>query len=181
MAIRNDFEALRSFDREVLDEIVREAEMRLQAQFAAAAASDQRGMAWAGFMIASATAALAAAASLAIAGDHKILAITTLAFSALILAATFLAAKSVRPGKFCFPGNEPENWLPQHWHGHGTITLDMKQARLEQAHALQGQIRDNVEWADKAGKLLEYSMDVAMGAVLLAGGVVTIGLSFQLL
>lgn len=181
MAIRNDFEALRSFDQDVLDEIVREAELYLQAQFAAASASDQRGMAWAGFMIASATAALAAAASLVVSGGHLILAATSLGAAAMLLLSTFLAAKAVRPDKFCFPGNRPANWLPENWHGHGVVKLDIKQARLEQAHTLQKQICDNVEWAEKAGKLLHHSMDVAMSAILLAGAVVTIGLGFGLL
>ncbi|WP_157410175.1 hypothetical protein [Sphingobium xenophagum] len=181
MAIRNDFEALRSFDQEVLDEIVREAELYLQAQFTAAGASDQRGMAWAGFMIASTTAALAAAASLVVSGGHIILAITSLGAAAMLLLSTFLAAKAVRPNKFCFPGNRPANWLPENWHGNGVGTLDIKQARLEQAHTLEKQICDNVEWAEEAGKLLHHSMDVAMAAVLLAGCVVVIGLCFGLL
>jgi hypothetical protein len=181
MAIRNDFEALRLFDQDVLDEIVREAELYLQAQFAAANASDQRGMAWAGFMIASTTAALAATASLVVSGGHMVLAITSLGAAAMLLLSTFLAAKAVRPNKFCFPGNQPANWLPENWHGHGVSILDLKQARLEQAHTLQNQICENVEWAEKAGKLLHHSMDVAMGAVLLAGCVVVIGLCFGLI
>lgn len=181
MAIRNDFEALRSFDQDVLDEIVREAELYLQAQFVAAAASDQRGMAWAGFMIASATAALAAAASLVVSGGHIILAITCLVAAAMLLLSTFLAAKAVRPNEFCFPGNRPENWLPENWHGHGVGALDMKQARLEQAHALQKQICDNIEWAERVGSLIRHSMDVAMGAILLSGCVVVIGLCFGLI
>lgn len=181
MAIRNDFESLRSFDQAVLDEIVREGEIYLQAQFAAAAASDQRGMAWAGFMIASATAALAAAASLVVSGGHMLLAITSLVAATMLLVSTFLATKAVRPDKFCFPGNRPANWLPENWHGHGTDTLDIKQARIEQANTLQIQICENVDWAEAAGKLLHYSMDVAMGAVLLAGCVIAIGLCFGLL
>lgn len=181
MAIRNDFEDLRSFDEKVLNEIVREAEIYLQAQFAAAAASDQRGMAWAGFMIASATAALAASAALVVSDGHKVLAITSLVLAAMLLVSTFLAAKAVRPDKFCFPGNCPENWLPKHWHGHGLQTLDLAQARLEQAETLQSQIDKNIKSADAAGTLLRHSMDVAMGAVLLSGCIVTIGLCFGLL
>jgi hypothetical protein len=181
MAIRNDFEALRSFDTDVLDEIVREGELFLQAQFGAASASDQRGMAWAGFMVAAATAALAAAASLVVSGGHTLLAITSLAGAGMLLVSTFLAAKAVRPHKFAFPGNCPENWLPSSWHGHGVNTLDMKQARLEQAHTLQRQIDDNAVWAEKVGKLLQQSMDVAMSTVLLAGCVVAIGFAFGLI
>lgn len=179
MAIRNEFEELRSLPPDVLAEVVREAESRLQAQFIAASASDQRGMAWAGFMIASATAALAASASLILAKGHGLLAITTLSFAAMLLASTILAAKCVRPSKFCFPGNEPANWLPREWHGYGVVDLDLTQARLEQAHALQGQIVDNIDWAERAGKLLEHSMDVAMAAVFLAGAVVAIGFAFD--
>ena len=169
MADLNSFAPFRQFDEETMKEVVREGEIYLQAQFTAAAASDQRGMAWAGFMIASAAAALAGAAALVDKGGHTFLAVVTFAFSAALVVSTALAASAVRPRKFCFPGNAPNNWLPDNWMGHGIDPVNVQQARIEQAVTLQNQIESNSRWAEDAGKHLQLSLDVAMAAVVLAG------------
>lgn len=169
MADLNSFAPIKQLDTETMKEVVREGEIYLQAQFTAAAASDQRGMAWAGFMIASAAAALAAAAALVDKGGHTFLAIVTFALSVALVGSTALAASAVRPKKFCFPGNAPANWLPANWMGHGLEPVDINQARIEQAVALQNQIEHNAKLAEDAGRHLQLSLDVAMAAVVLAG------------
>lgn len=172
MADLNSLAALHQLNDDVLAEVVREGEARLLAQFSAATASDQRGMAWAGFMIASAAASLAGAAGLISKNEHVFLASVAFFASIGLLIATAFAAQAVRPTKFCFPGNEPVNWLPENWMGHGKFPYDLRHARIEQAVALQNQIAANSRWADSAGKALERSLDFAMAVVVLSGSLI---------
>lgn len=168
MPNRNDFEAMRNFDDAVLQEIVREGEIRLRAQFDAACASDQRAMAWSGFLIATATASLGGGATLIFADKQLGVAMVAILFSIALFLATFQSVAAVRPGGFDFPGNEPKNWQREYWRGHGTHSLDIKQARIEQAECLQLQIEENIDWAKLTAGHLRLSMDIAMWSVLMA-------------
>jgi ABC-type multidrug transport system fused ATPase/permease subunit len=167
MATCNDFEELRTLDSKVLDEIIREGELRIQAQFSAAAASDQRAMAWAGFMITAAIAAFAAAAALVVTKEHMFLSMVTFTLGVALLLSTAIAGSVVRPQKFGFPGNEPKNWLLDQWMCGVGGPHNMAQARVEQATSLQNQIASNAAWAEEVGRKMTASLDLATAAVLL--------------
>ena len=152
---------------EVLDEVVREAELRIAAQLETANASDQRAMAWCGFLITIATAGTGGAISLSLSGAHSALATLATIFSFVIGVAAFLAIDCVRPKYFGFPGNLPENWLPAEWEAGKPLTLF--QARIEQARCLNNLIDDNVVWAKTCAVRLQLSMDIAVWAVIFAG------------
>lgn len=132
----DDFSRLNS---DILGEVVREGELRLQTQLAIHLATDQRGFAIAGILLTIATASLAAYFSFdgepVQAGQDDVL----LHFSIGILVAAFLAIAGVAPRKFSLPGNEPKNWAPKGWRR----PLSLKGARIEQAEVLQSQIDDN--------------------------------------
>jgi hypothetical protein len=161
-----NLDSLLKLDDAVLKEVIREGESRLAAQFAAATASDQRAMAWAGFLITVASATIAASASLAITGKHLPLAVISGLLSGLLCISAYTAIHCVRPRKFALPGNLPENWLPSEWEPGKKQNL--KQARIEQARCLNSQIEENAEWARLTAIGLHRSMDLACIAILLA-------------
>ena len=161
-----NLDSLLQLDDEVLKEVIREGELRLGAQFAAATASDQRAMAWIGFLITIASATIAASASLAITGKHLPLAVISGLLSGLLCISAYTAIHCVRPRKFALPGNLPENWLPREWEA--GKERSMKQARIEQARCLNSQIEENADWAKITAVGLHRSMDLACLAILLA-------------
>jgi hypothetical protein len=61
----SDFEQLLKFDQDVLREIIRDGERRLDVQLATANAADQRALSFLGFVIAGITAAVSAAVAMA--------------------------------------------------------------------------------------------------------------------
>lgn len=162
-----NLDRLRELDLEVLAEVVREGEQMMAAQFAAATAADQRALTWAGFVITIAIASVGASASLAIADKEPALAIISGLLGVLMAVSGFQAMLSVRPRTFALPGNRPENWLPGEWES-GQLH-DLRQARIEQARCLNGQIDDNAVAAKSAAVRMHTSMDLAACGVLLAG------------
>lgn len=68
-------------------------------------------MTWAGFLIAVATAAIGGAASLLISGKHLMFTLIAIGFATWIFVAAWITVDSIRPKKYSFPGNMPENWL----------------------------------------------------------------------
>src|SRR3546814_4971368 len=103
------FDELRQLPECVLFEVVREAELLIQAQLTCAIAADQRALTFAGFLITAATAAFGGGVALAMT-DHRI-AITALAvlYAGGLSYAAYLASESARPNLFCFPGNYPRS------------------------------------------------------------------------
>lgn len=105
----NNLNSLRELEESILDEVIREGELMLAAQFTAAIASDQRAAAWAGFVITLTIASIGATATL---GNNKTqfsLAVIAGLFSILLSIAASLAIKVFRPSLFALPGNGPEN------------------------------------------------------------------------
>jgi len=176
MASGNNFQELRNLPADVLAEVVREGELRVEAQLATATAADQRALTFAGFQIASATAALAGGIAL-IVGDQKDFTLALLAglFSCALLIAAGIALSTVRPKEFHFPGNRPGNWLPSQWAGYGIHKLNLTQARIEQASCLETMIADNAASASSQAKLMHQSMDITIWAAAIAAiGLLTI-------
>jgi hypothetical protein len=166
MAYDKAFDEFSYLSEELQLEAIREAELRVQAQLTAATAADQRAMAWAGFLITIAVAATGGALSLVVSGGHYSLAGVAFLFAVNIMAAGISAMDSVRPSDFCFPGNEPANWLPANWDFYPGPSKDVAQARREQASALQNQIKENARWAKESGNKLKRSMDILLFAVM---------------
>jgi hypothetical protein len=167
MARGKNLDQLRLLEDGVLAEVVREGELMMAAQLAAATAADQRGLTWAGFVLTIAIASIGACATLAVKGDHLPLAIITGILGVLMAISGFTAILSVRPRRFSIPGNRPENWLPAEWEK--GQKQDLQQARIEQATCLNNQIDDNVALAEGAAGMMHTSMDLAASGVLLAG------------
>jgi hypothetical protein len=162
----NAFDPLRTLDEDVLAEVVREGELRLQAQLSTATAADQRALTLAGFQVASASAALAGGGAL-IVSDKPDPALATVAilFAGAMIVAAAISIKTARPSKFHLPGNVPSGWFPDKWLGAGRHTPDLKQARIEQAACLDDAIHDNMSVAEKAAKSIHRSMNLTIGTV----------------
>ena len=165
MAHRKNLDDLRQLDLTVLDEVVREGEVMLQAQFTAATASDQRAIAWTGFIITLVIALMGATASIAISGQNFGIAILAGVLSILLSIAAFTATQIFRPAPFALPGNLPENWLPSEWET--GKTRDLTQARIEQARCLNNQINDNKILARKSVYKLISSIKIATISIIL--------------
>jgi len=164
----NRLRKLQTLPDDVLAEVIREGEMRLLGQFQAAAASDQRALTWSGLLITIAIAAIGAAATLYVSGRYYLLTLVSLLFSSMISIAAFMAIDCVRPKGFHFPGNLPENWLPEEWQGFPGIKHDLRQARLEQSVCLNQAIKQNAALAEQSGSRLRRSMDIALFSILFA-------------
>ena len=162
----NNLENLRTFDEKILAEIVREGEMMLAAQFAAATAADQRGAAWSGFVITLTLASVSATATLGIDGRNLALCAIAGLLSVLLAISAWIAVRTFRPTPFALPGNRPENWLPSEWEA--GRERDMQQARIEQARCLNNQIDDNAAWAKSVASDMQLSMSLTSISVLLA-------------
>jgi hypothetical protein len=126
-------------------------------------------MTWAGFLIAVATAAIGGAASLMISGKHLVFAFIVIGFASWIFFAAWISVDAIRPKKYSFPGNVPENWLRENWMCYPTGPYDLAEARVEQAVCLNNGIDDNAQDAESHAKALKRSMDHALLAVAYAG------------
>ncbi|MBM7406927.1 MULTISPECIES: hypothetical protein [Sphingomonas] len=172
---QGNLDSLRTFDEDVLREIVREGERRLDAQLATANAADQRAMAWAALLVTVAAAVLGGSAALLVGGTNLLLALIGVGVALMLGVAIMKAVDVVRPKGFDFPGNQPRNWLPENWQCHGSgEKCDARQALLEQAATLDQQIEENATLAANAGAQLRMSMDLALYSVVM--GAVLVGL-----
>ena len=170
-----NIDSLQQLNDDVLGEVVREAERRLDAQLTTANAADQRAMAWAAILVTGSIAIIGASAALLVGGKSLLLAGLGVGISAILGTAIFKATVVFRPKDWHFPGNIPANWAPELWQCHGTATsCNIRQAKLEQASSLDEQIRENVQAAKEAGEQLKLSMDLALFSVV--AGVVGVGL-----
>lgn len=167
MAYDKQFDDLSNLSCDLQLEVIREAELRLEAQLVAANASDQRAMAWAGFLITVGVAAVGGAISLLISKQHLLLAADAAGFAIHVMIAGARAISAVRPAEFCFPGNLPENWLPKNWNVAPAGSDDWNGARREQASDLNNRIKENAKWAKETGLYLKYSIDILQHALII--------------
>ena len=172
-----NLDTLRDLDVSILKEVVREGELMLSAQFAAATASDQRATAWSGFVITLASASIGATATIGLSGKNLALAAITGLLSVLLSIAAFAAVQVYRPKLFALPGNLPESWLPAAWEA--GKPRDIKQAYIEQARCLNDQIDDNAGWAKNTAEQLQFSMDLTAISILLAAIAVGVFVVFR--
>ena len=174
------FEPLRSLSQGVLDEIVREGEERLKAQLQIATAADQRALSIAATQIAAATGSLAGGIALALGNKPDWwLAGFAIAFAFGNAVAAQRAISSVRPKGFHIPGNRPSNWLPDRWMGAAADGHGIKQARIEQAACLDGEIEENKRLMDEATKKVKQSIDGWVALVFVAAVALVVTLAIR--
>jgi hypothetical protein len=170
---------LRQLSEQVLTEIVREAETMIASQYQSHLASEQRGLAI--FGIGLTTSSVLTGAYLTI--DRTVSNGILLANSSFWLAvglsiSASLALCSVWPRTFNIPGNEPKNWLPEHWPAGVKRTL--KQTRLEQCKVVQDRISDNRKTANRKARLQRFSILVGGISVLLCGAYTICAVDFTI-
>lgn len=164
--MRNNFESFKTLPKSLQDEALREGEARIQAQFAAAGAADQRALTWGGFLIAAATAALGGGVALITKETPDFsLAILALLLAAALLRAAWLAISTALPVSFDFPGNSPSSWLPEAWACVGSDEDKIAQARTDQAQHLSEAITSNRLYADQNGQAMRKSFRWALISV----------------
>jgi hypothetical protein len=93
---------------EVLGEIIREAEARLQAQLTAAVAADQRAMTFAGLLLAAAAAMIGAVLG---ASPNATITVPIFATALGLFASAIFAVAAARPVYWDFVGNTPTSWV----------------------------------------------------------------------
>ena len=152
----------------MLDEIIRQAEIRLDAQLTAAIAADQRAMTFAGLLFAGA----AAVAAIAF-GNTTLLKQDwpwVLAIGFAIAGA--MATASARPSAWEYVGNVPSAWL-------GDIGLGKRlhESRAETAEFYDEMLATNETVIRKSGRLMQYSMLVAILAII--GGLMLLAASIS--
>jgi hypothetical protein len=160
-----EFEQIFGFDQAVLEKIVQEGEIRLEAQLTTANSADQRALSFAGLLIGTTTATVGAAIALAIAEKPKIFLIAiAFTYASSLLIATFRAVHSFRPKPFSYPGNLPENWLPDQWNFSNSDSRDIKHALVEQCYTLNQATCKNQYDMDHNAKKLKLSINIASKA-----------------
>ena len=170
-----NLETLADLDETILKEVVREAERRIDAQLATANAADQRASGWVALLVTVASAVIGGSAALITSGKHYVLAIIGVLVAGGFARAILLAIDVLRPKEWHFPGNLPENWIPEQWQCFVSgAHCDLKQAMLEQCATLNEQIKSNAIDATKGGREVARSMDWALVCVGL--GAVAVGI-----
>jgi hypothetical protein len=151
-----------SADAKLLEEIISQAEKRLQAQLELGKAADQRAMTFAGMLLAG----VAILSGLAF-GDHPL---TTQRPSLIVLAvglimSASLALWSARPIDWDIIGNEPEGFLDDIARG-----LTLSATRPETALNLQDMITKNDQRMRGYSACMKVSMGIAVSSAV--GGIV---------
>lgn len=161
-----DVNGLVHLSDEVLAIVIADAEKQLAAQLQSHLSTDQRGYAIAGLLSALATATMSGFFGLIEKSTPTNTVAIVVLMCGLWCAATF-SVVSVWPRSFCFPGNEPKNWLPSTWPEDRPRTV--KQAKLEQAKILQSQIPKNKVVAFRKAVLQIASLAIALASTALFG------------
>jgi hypothetical protein len=142
-------ETLKDADPEFLDEILREAESRINAQLTTAIAADMRAMTFLGFI--SAIAVASVGTGLATYADKPNLAMIALFIGSGFTFAAYYAFEAARPIDFNLVGNDPASWktdiasgLPLHHAKSEQVAFydemlkSNRKAMVESAYHLQG-------------------------------------------
>ena len=168
--MNTDFDTFRSLPEILQKEAIREGEVRLDAQLKVAGDADRRALAWSAVVLTGASAAIGVGYRSFTSQDFDPdIAYGSVAFAFFLLIAAGLAAKSVAPKEYCFPGNRPGYWLPGEWDCEGTDENKIAQARIDQAKHLDKAIRENAVTAKENAVAMRLSMGIAFFSVGAAG------------
>lgn len=153
---------MKDADPDLLDEILREAESRLNAQLTTAIAADARAMTFLGFI--SAVAVAATGAGLAVFVDKPNLAILALFTAVGFIIAAFFAFEAARPIEFNFIGNDPASWKKDVENG-----VSVHQAKAEQVAFYDEMIKANRKAMSDGGDQLQKAVRVALFTIAIGG------------
>lgn len=147
-------------DKDKLDEIIREAELLLDAQTALATAADQRALTFAGLLVA----AVAALVGAALAAHPQSLPVVSLsAIAAGLLVASALSLWSARPVNWYPAGNRPGAWLEDIEEGDS-----LHNGRAAMAEYYEQMISRNEERITAAGRLMHWSFGITAATLAVA-------------
>lgn len=149
-------------DEAKLDEIIRQAESRLQAQLSLAVAADQRAMSFASILVTGAAALIAWAITHDLA-DGKIWPILVLIIGVMVAAGC--ALWSANPVSWNSPGNSPESWIEDIAEGRD----DLKSAKAAMANHYSEMIGENTERMSRNADWLGRAMLITFGTLVLGG------------
>jgi hypothetical protein len=166
----SDFEHFLEFEQDVLREIVREGERRLDVQLATANFADQRALSFLGFIAAGITASVSAAAAISTSQTPRpVLVALAFLFSIALLKPAFLAMSVLRPKKFCFPGNLPENWFTTDWNFEESKGRKLKNALVEECFCLNQAIAKNQVDIESNAKKMQKAFDFFSNTIMSFG------------
>lgn len=165
-----ELDALYELPDEVLSEVVREGEAKLNAQFSVHSSSEQRGFGLASLLLTFAAASFAAVVNQqSISSPDNLLSVLASICAVGFLGAGAIAVMSIWPRPSHTPGNHPKNWLPTAWSAPRGRSQS-KWAKVEQAKCLQDQISDNFPRARMRAILQRWSIATAFAFAFLSGG-----------
>lgn len=147
-------DVLKSADRALLMEVLREAESRLQAQLSSALAADMRAITFLGFL-AAVTVATFGAGMAAMDKSFPIAVIAIFTGSGFGISC-FYAFEAARPVDFQFVGNVPSSWRRDI---EASIALD--DALAEQIAHYDEMLKDNRKAMEESASHLERSANIA--------------------
>jgi hypothetical protein len=161
----NDARPLLGLDDKVLQEVVREGELKLQAQLSIAASADQRALTIIGFQSTILAAVIAGSTALALSSKpDNALVLIGYFFATALLVAAFLALHSIKPKSFTYPGNRPGCWLPDLWLRPESEpdARNIRSARVEQCICLENAICANQLDIEYAAKRVKWSLNLSL-------------------
>lgn len=148
--------SLESATSEYIDEIIRQAELRLEAQLSAALAADQRAMTFAGLLFAG-IAVLMGGGGISISSTYFQ---PALIFCIGFALAAGCASWSARPAKWHYVGNFPASWNDDLSEG-----ISFAESRRETATHFQEMLELNERALTRASRWMRASMILAISSV----------------
>lgn len=163
-----DWSAWRNADEDILIEVIRQAECRLQAQLTAAIAADQRAMAFANTMTAISLALGGAAWA---AWEKNFVGLSAAATTAALMfyASAFIAWRAAQPSDHEFIGHTPSDW-----HKDIKAAVPLNASRMEMAKNYDGMLRFNDLMAKKSSRYLPTASKISLWAPFAAVAVLAI-------
>lgn len=158
-------------NHEIIQEIIRQAELFQQAQLTTALAADQRATGFASLIAAGATVLVAGGAATILAADgYDALGWVALAMAGGLLVSMSLAIWAARPVQIYLPGASPEVWI-----GDISASKTQQQSLTEMAGNYRDEIRYNQELLAANGRVIARAYWIAWGT-LVSGAIAAIGL-----
>lgn len=155
-------DVLKNADEDMLDEILREAELRLSAQLTSAIAADTRAMTFLGFIAAVTVASVGG--GLAVLDTNWVLAVIAIFVGAGFGVSGFFAFEAARPIDFRFVGNDPASWR-----GDIEKRISLRHAKAEQVAFYDKMIKSNRAAMSESAELLQKSANIAKITLAIAG------------
>jgi hypothetical protein len=155
-------ETLKGAHPDLLQEILREAESRLNAQLTTAIAADMRAMTFLGFV--SAVAVATVGAGLAAYSNTPNLGVLSLFTGFGFVLAAFFAFEAARPIEFEMIGNDPGSWKRDILSG-----VKLHDALAEQISFYDDMLKKNRAAMEESGRQLQKAANIAMLTVAISG------------